>query len=79
MDITWRISFSGRTPGKLTLGDVLGGISAGSLFNQTEYEKQQGHSRSEILSTRCGEVSRYGIIELTPFTAVRWVCRSSIL
>lgn len=52
MDITWRISFSGRTPGKLILGDALGKVTIKPGFNQTKYETQNSHSWSELISTR---------------------------
>lgn len=54
MDITWRISFSGRTPGKLILGDALGKVTIKPGFNQTKYETQNSHSWSELINGIAG-------------------------
>jgi hypothetical protein len=49
MNITWRISFSGRSPGKLLFGDMFNWAYRVD-HNDTQYDKMVKHDTVELLS-----------------------------
>lgn len=53
MPVSWRISFSGRTPSKLFFGDFVTGALSGSdvAHNASDWAKTHTHDWSELLRT----------------------------
>jgi hypothetical protein len=49
MDISWRISFSGRSPGKLAFADMLS-LHQRVNYTTSQYEKAVVHAQVELIS-----------------------------
>jgi hypothetical protein len=49
MDVTWRLSVTSRTPGKMLLADVAGFINIG-LHGMNESNKPMAHAAFELMS-----------------------------
>ena len=49
MDVTWHLSFSGRSPGKLAFADMIN-LSHRTDPNATEYDKVITHDSAELWS-----------------------------
>jgi hypothetical protein len=49
MDVTWRLSFSGRSPGKMAFADMIN-LSHRPDSNATEYDKAITHDSAELWS-----------------------------
>lgn len=50
MDVTWHLSYSGRTPSKLFLADIVQFSPIAVNLNQSEYQKAMAHDATELWS-----------------------------
>ncbi|KAF8063485.1 hypothetical protein FPV67DRAFT_246768 [Lyophyllum atratum] len=47
IDVTWKVSYTGRTPAKMTIADLMGGYKW-YAFNDTEHAQASGHDNAEM-------------------------------
>jgi hypothetical protein len=50
MDITWHLSFSGRSPAKMTIADSIDVDFSKVSHNQSEYENVMAQDKAELFS-----------------------------
>jgi len=50
MDITWHLSFSGRSPAKMAIADSIETNFSGVGHNQSEYENVMAQDKAELFS-----------------------------
>ncbi|KAK7062696.1 hypothetical protein VNI00_000184 [Paramarasmius palmivorus] len=53
MNVTWHVSFSGRSPGKLLMGE-LWNIPASLKHDDSDWKKESDHSRAELINGLLG-------------------------
>ena len=51
MDITWHISFSGRSPAMMSIADGIGMLGVPRGRNQSDYQRVMAQDKAELLST----------------------------
>jgi hypothetical protein len=52
MDITWHISFSSRSPAKMSIADGIGILGASRIgYNQSDYQRVIAQDKAELWST----------------------------